>query len=92
MSDNVTSEDTASDEKPEQLLHIVMGGRLTDLADTEFEDVSKLDIVGVYPNYAKAHEAWKSAAQRTVDDAQMRYFIVHLHKLLDPDNDADCPD
>jgi hypothetical protein len=87
------SDDSATgEEKPEQLLHLVMGGRLTDLADTEFEDVSKLDIVGIYPNYAKAHEAWKSAAQRTVDDAQMRYFIVHLHKLLDPDNDADCQD
>jgi len=85
-----------SDDNTEQLLHLVMGGRLTDLAGTEFEDLSKVDIVGVYPNYAKAHEAWKAAAQRTVDDAQMRYFIVHLHKLLDPDTDtntdADCPD
>ncbi len=77
-----------SDNNTEQLLHLVMGGRLTDLAGTEFEDLSKVDIVGVYPNYAKAHEAWKAAAQRTVDDAQMRYFIVHLHKLLDPDTDA----
>lgn len=77
-----------SDDNTEQLLHLVMGGRLTDLAGTEFEDLSQVDIVGVYPNYAKAHEAWKAAAQRTVDDAQMRYFIVHLHKLLDPDHDA----
>ncbi|MGD1934876.1 MAG: DUF4170 domain-containing protein [Candidatus Phaeomarinobacter sp.] len=77
-----------SDDNTEQLLHMVMGGRLTDLAGTEFEDLSQVDIVGVYPNYAKAHEAWKAAAQRTVDDAQMRYFIVHLHKLLDPDTDA----
>lgn len=78
-----------SDDNTEQLLHLVMGGRLTDLAGTAFEDLSQVDIVGVYPNYAKAHEAWKAAAQRTVDDAQMRYFIVHLHKLLDPDHDAD---
>ena len=70
-----------------QLLHLVFGGRLTDMRGTEFEDVSKLDLVGVYPSYKKAHDAWKSAAQRTVDDAQMRYFIVHLHKLLDPEND-----
>jgi len=81
-----------SDDTNEQLLHLVMGGRLTDLSGTQFEDISKLDIVGVFPNYAKAHEAWKSAAQRTVDDAQMRYFIVHLHKLLDPENDTDCDD
>lgn len=71
-----------------QLLHMVFGGRLSDLHGTEFEDVSALDIVGIYPSYAKAHEAWKSAALRTVDDAQMRYFIVHLHRLLDPETDA----
>lgn len=70
-----------------QLLHLVFGGRLTDLAGTTFEDVAKLDLVGIFPSYAKAHEAWKAAAQRTVDDAQMRYFIVHLHKLLDPKDD-----
>lgn len=70
-----------------QLLHLVLGGRLTDMAGTEFEDLSKVDVVGIYPNYKEAHQAWLSAAQRTVDDAQTRYFIVHLHKLLDPDND-----
>ncbi|MEQ8747222.1 DUF4170 domain-containing protein [Pyruvatibacter sp.] len=79
------SDEPQANEK--QLLHLVFGGRLTDMRGIEFEDVSKLDLVGVFPNYTQAHNAWKSAAQRTVDDAQMRYFIVHLHKLLDPEND-----
>ena len=68
-----------------QLLHLVLGGELTGLGSTEFKDVDKVDIVGVYPNYATAHVAWKAKAQQTVDNAQMRYFIVHLHRLLDPD-------
>lgn len=68
-----------------QLLHLVFGGELTDLQGTTFRDLSKLDIVGIYPNYATAHAAWKSRAQQTVDNAHMRYFIVHLHRLLDPD-------
>lgn len=68
-----------------QLLHLVFGGELSDLARTEFRDLSKVDLVGIYPNYATAHAAWKSKAQQTVDNAQMRYFIVHLHRLLDPD-------
>ena len=55
--------------------------------DVEFSDLSKLDIVGIFPNYAEARKAWKAAAQRTVDSAQTRYFIVHMHRLLDPDND-----
>lgn len=67
-----------------QLLHLVFGGELTSLDSTEFRDLSKLDIVGIYPNYAVAHAAWKARAQATVDNAQMRYFIVHLHRLLDP--------
>ena len=67
-----------------QLPHLVFGGELKDLSGTEFKDLSKLDIVGVYPNYASAHAAWKAKAQSTVDNAQMRYFIVHLHRLLDP--------
>lgn len=75
-----------------QLLHLVFGGRLTDMHGTEFEDVSKLDIVGIFPDYKSAHDAWKSAAQRTVDDAQTRYFIVHLHRLLDPEADGDGGD
>jgi hypothetical protein len=68
-----------------QLPHLVFGGELKDLADTEFKDLSKVDLVGIYPNYASAHAAWKAKAQSTVDNAQMRYFIVHLHRLLDPD-------
>jgi Domain of unknown function (DUF4170) len=68
-----------------QLLHLVFGGELTHLDGTEFRDLSKLDIVGIYPNYASAYAAWKSKAQSTVDNAHMRYFVVHLHRLLDPD-------
>jgi len=67
-----------------QLLHLVFGGELTSLDSVDFKDLSKLDIVGVYPNYAAAHAAWKGKAQMTVDNAHMRYFIVHLHRLLDP--------
>jgi hypothetical protein len=74
-----------SDQAPQkQLLHLVLGGELARLDDTEFKDLSKLDIVGVYPNYATAYAAWRAKAQQTVDNAQMRYFIVHLHRLLDP--------
>jgi hypothetical protein len=68
-----------------QLLHLVLGGELTQIGGVEFKDPDKLDIVGVYPNYAKAYVAWRAKAQQTVDNAQMRYFIVHLHRLLDPD-------
>ncbi len=70
---------------PKQLLHLVFGGEITALDTIEFSDVSKLDVVGIFPNYAEAHKAWKAAAQRTVDSAQTRYFIVHMHRLLDPD-------
>jgi hypothetical protein len=73
--------------QPRQLLHLVFGGELTDLDSVEFRDLGKLDIVGVYPNYAAAYAAWKAKAQQTVDNAHMRYFIVHLHRLLDPDTD-----
>lgn len=73
-----------TDTPGKQLLHLVFGGELTSLESTEFKDLSKLDIVGVFPNYATAHTAWKAKAQATVDNAQMRYFIVHLHRLLDP--------
>lgn len=69
----------------EQLLHLVFGGELTDLDGVEFADIEKLDIVGIYPNYKAASEAWRAAAQRTVDNAHIRYFVVHLHRLLDPD-------
>ena len=68
-----------------QLLHLVFGGELTSLDGMEFSDLKALDIVGIYPNYAQAYDAWKDAAHRTVDDAHMRYFIVHLHRLLDPE-------
>ena len=68
----------------EQLLHLVFGGELASLDDTRFKDPAALDVVGIFANYARAREAWKSAAQQTVDNAHMRYFIVHIHKLLDP--------
>ncbi len=71
---------------PKQLPHLVFGGELNSLDKTEFKDLSKLDIVGIFPNYAAAYAAWKAKAQLTVDNAQMRYFIVHLHRLLDPDS------
>lgn len=73
-------------EPQQQLLHLVFGGELKSLDSIEFKDVSKLHIVGIYPNYAQAYDAWKEAAQRTVDDAHMRYFIVHMHRLLDPES------
>ena len=69
---------------PKQLLHLVFGGELEDLDRVAFKDLSKLDIVGIYPNYATARAAWKAKAQATVDNAQTRYFIVHLHRILDP--------
>jgi hypothetical protein len=72
-----------------QKLHLVMGGRVKDPQGLEFVDLSAVDMVGVYPDYKSAEEAWRSAAQRTVDDAEMRYVIVHLHRLLDPDRPAD---
>jgi hypothetical protein len=74
-----------------QLLHLVFGGELKDPDGTEFADLERLDIVGIYPNYRTAYDAWRAAAQRTVDDAQVRYFVVHLHRLLDPEA-TDRPD
>ena len=73
---------------PKQLLHLVFGGELVKLGSTEFRNLDELDIVGIYPNYATAAMAWKSKAQQTVDNAHMRYFIVHMHKLLDPASGA----
>jgi len=67
-----------------QLLHLVIGGELKDVAGTEFRDLSKVDLVGAYPNYNQALAAWRGKAQQTVDNALMRYFIIHAHKLLDP--------
>ena len=71
-----------------QLLHLVLGGELSGIGSTEFKDLDKVDIVGVYPNYATGHAAWKAKAQQTVDNAHMRYFIVHLHRLLDLSQDT----
>jgi len=65
-------------------LHLVMGGRVSDPQTLEFEDLDAIEIVGVYPDYATAEKAWRASAQRTVDDAQMKYVIVHLHRLLNP--------
>jgi hypothetical protein len=78
-----------SDTQPvKQLLHLVFGGELDSVTKTEFKDLDKLDIVGVFPNYAAAYVAWKAKAQGSVDNAQMRYFIVHMHRLLEPDSPA----
>ena len=74
-----------------QLLHLVMGGRVTDPQGVEFQDLSQIDLVGIYPNYAAAEEAWRGKAQGTVDDAEMKYVIVHLHRLLEPDLEGSIP-
>ena len=71
-----------------QLLHLVIGGELLDLDHVTFKDLDKVEVVGLFPNYATAHMAWKAKAQQSVDNAHMRYFIVHLNRLLDPANDA----
>jgi hypothetical protein len=71
-----------------QLLHLVFGGELKTLGGTEFRDLDALDIVGIYPDYQSAHAAWKAKAQASVDNAHMRYFVVHLHRLLDPGSEA----
>lgn len=68
----------------QQLLHLVFGGELKELRGTEFRDPADLDIVGIFPNFASAHVAWRTKAQLTVDNALMRYFIVHLHRFFDP--------
>ena len=77
-----------SDSASQQLLHLVLGGELTDIEHTTFRDLSQVEIVGLFPNYATAYTAWKAKAQQTVDNAHMRYFIVHLHRLLDPSQDS----
>jgi len=74
-----------------QLLHLVFGGELDRLDHVTFKDLAALDIVGIYPSYASAYAAWKAKAQQTVDNAHMRYFIVHLHRLLDPDSTGAAP-
>ena len=70
------------------LHNFLIGGELTDLEHTTFKDLDQVEIVGVFPNYATAHAAWKAKAQQTVDNAHMRYFVVHLHRLLDPGQDT----
>lgn len=77
-----------ADGESRQLLHLVFGGELKSVNSMEFRDLDALDIVGIYPNYASAHAAWKAKAQMTVDNAHMRYFIVHMHRMLDPHTDA----
>jgi hypothetical protein len=73
----------ATAESP-QLLHLVFGGELRNLDTYEFRDPSKIDVVGIFPDYTSAERAWRAKAQMTVDSAQTRYFIVHLHRFLDP--------
>jgi uncharacterized protein DUF4170 len=80
--------DTVSKQPSKQLLHLVFGGELDNLHGIEFKNLDKVDLVGVFPNYASAYAAWKAKAQGTVDNAEMRYFIVHLHRLLDPQSQA----
>ncbi len=75
---------TVPKQTSKQLLHLVFGGELDNLDGIEFKHLDKLDIVGIYPNYASAYAAWRAKAQSSVDNAEMRYFIVHLHRLLDP--------
>ncbi|GAA0481743.1 DUF4170 domain-containing protein [Parasphingorhabdus litoris] len=70
-------------------IHLVMGGRVKDPRGLDYENLDQVDLVGVYPNYEEAEEVWRSNAQRTVDDAEMKYVIVHLHKLLEPELPAE---
>jgi hypothetical protein len=74
----------SSAQESKQLLHLVFGGELKSLDSNEFRDPSKIDVVGIFPNYASAAQAWRSKAQASVDSAQTRYFIVHLHRFLEP--------
>lgn len=79
---------TPKKEPQKQLLHLVIGGELEDIEGITFKDLSRVELVGVYPNYASAYAVWKHKAQQTVDNAEMRYFVVHLHRLLEPDEDG----
>ena len=82
-----TSDQSQSDAKnPQQLLHLVFGGELASVDEINFRDLDQLDIVGIYPNYKEAYDAWKTKAQLSVDNAHQRYFIVHIHRLMDPEN------
>jgi hypothetical protein len=75
-------------QEPEQLLHLVIGGELRHLDAPVFRDLSKIDFVGAFPSYGEAKKAWKAKAQATVDNAHMRYFILHAHRMIDPRGDA----
>jgi len=78
------TEHHASAHESKQILHLVFGGELSNLDSFQFRDPAKIDIVGIFPNYDSAERAWRAKAQATVDSAQTRYFIVHLHRLLEP--------
>ncbi|MFK5980354.1 MAG: DUF4170 domain-containing protein [Rhizobiaceae bacterium] len=78
----------SEENEDKQLLHLVFGGELSELQGVNFRDLDELDVVGIFPDFASAKAAWASKAQMTVDNAHMRYFIVHLHRLLDPDGDG----
>lgn len=80
----MTAKQQGTGKDQQQLLHLVFGGELENLDGITFKDLKNLDIVGIYPNYAQAYEAWQAKARETIDNAQMRYFIVHLHRLLEP--------
>lgn len=77
-----------TDSQPQQLLHLVFGGELQSTEGITFKDLSALDLVGMYPNFTEARKAWAAKAQATVDNAQMRYFVVHIHRLIEPDADG----
>ncbi len=77
-----------ADQPDKQLLHLVFGGELTHPGSVEFADLERVHIVGIFPNYAEAYAAWRGATAATLDDAHVRYFIVHLHRILDPATDA----
>ena len=72
-------------------LHLVFGGRVKDPRSLDFVDLDHIDLVGIYDSYAAAEDAWRGKAQRTVDDAEMKYVIVHLHRLLEPNLEGDIP-
>ena len=74
-----------NDVEPRQLLHLVFGGELTAPDRIEFQDLSKLDLVGIFPNYKEAYDAWRAKAHGSVDNAHMRYFVVHIHRLMEPE-------
>jgi hypothetical protein len=77
---------SASESNSPQLLHLVFGGEVEGVGSTRFRHLSQVDIIGIFPNFAEAKAAWKAKAQATVDNAQMRYFVVHLHRLLEPES------